>query len=56
MDSDKNLSVKKCVYCGTEQTRIATDQKLKDGSIIYVDCRGKRWAGRRCPNCERKRV
>jgi hypothetical protein len=31
-------------------------QKLKDGSKIYIDSVGSRWAGRRCPDCERARV
>jgi hypothetical protein len=29
---------------------------MKDGSKVYTDERGHRWAGRRCPVCEKSRV
>jgi len=45
-----------CSYCNTEKTWNWNGRKLKDGSRIYVDASGSRWAGRRCPDCERARV
>ncbi len=47
---------RQCGYCKTEKTWIWNQGKLKDGSKIYVDEHGQRWAGRRCPDCERSRV
>jgi hypothetical protein len=47
---------RQCKYCGGDKEWIWTGQRLKDGSKIYVDDNGKRWAGRRCPDCERSRV
>jgi hypothetical protein len=29
---------------------------MKDGSKVYTDTSGLRWAGRRCPQCEKSRV
>lgn len=49
-------SKRQCSYCRSEKAWIWTGQKLKDGSKIYVDDDGHRWAGRRCPVCERSRV
>jgi len=45
-----------CAYCKQDKSWLWTGQKLKDGSKIYVDDDGHRWAGRRCPTCERSRV
>jgi hypothetical protein len=45
-----------CIYCGQEKAFLNTGRKLKDGSKVYADERGQRWAGRRCPECERARV
>ena len=51
-----NNSSQKCVYCNRDKIRIWSGKQLKDGSKIYIDDSGKRWAGRRCPACEKKRV
>ncbi len=45
-----------CIYCGFEKPRIYSGKRLKDGSKIYTNEFASRWAGRRCPDCERKRV
>ena len=45
-----------CCYCDQDKTWVWQGKRLKDGSKIYVDKRGSRWAGRRCPDCERNRV
>lgn len=45
-----------CVYCSKELPWIFSGKKLKDGSKIYTDEKGSRWAGKRCPSCEKKRV
>ncbi len=45
-----------CTYCGLEKTRIYSGKRLRDGSRIYTNEFASRWAGRRCPDCERKRV
>lgn len=45
-----------CGYCHKEHSWTWNGQKLKDGSKIYVDTAGNRWAGRRCPHCEKNRV
>jgi hypothetical protein len=45
-----------CGYCQQEKSWVWNQQKLKDGSRIYANAEGKRWAGRRCPDCERSRV
>jgi hypothetical protein len=45
-----------CGYCGQEKSWIWNQKKLKDGSRIYANEHGKRWAGRRCPDCEKSRV
>lgn len=49
-------SLRLCVYCSREKNFLFSGKKLKDGSKVYVDLNGYRWAGRRCPDCERKRV
>jgi len=45
-----------CRYCGVEKAWIYSGKKLRDGSKIYTNEFAVRWAGRRCPECERKRV
>ncbi len=45
-----------CAYCNNEKAWNWNGRKLKDGSRIHVDDSGARWAGRRCPDCERSRV
>ena len=45
-----------CKYCGVEKAWIFSGKKLRDGSKIYTNEFAVRWAGRRCPECERKRV
>ncbi|MEZ4744157.1 MAG: hypothetical protein R3B45_17190 [Bdellovibrionota bacterium] len=47
---------RKCAYCHQEKPWIWTQGRLKDGSKIYIDNSKRRWAGRRCPDCERSRV
>lgn len=50
--SDKRL----CFYCQKEKPFIFSGKKLKDGTKIYTDIEGLRWAGKRCPDCEKSRV
>ena len=45
-----------CIYCQNQKIWRFRGDKAKDGSKIYVDHRGSRWAGKRCPDCEKKRV
>lgn len=45
-----------CSYCHQYKPWIWSEQRLKDGSKKYVDDKNARWAGKRCPDCERKRV
>lgn len=45
-----------CAYCHRQCPWTWTGHHLKDGTKIYADAAGRRWAGRRCPNCERQRV
>lgn len=45
-----------CVYCQQQKEWIFRGDKAKDGSKIYTDSSGSRWAGKRCPDCEKKRV
>ena len=47
---------KLCTYCNSIKPHIFANKKLKDGSKIYINSSGQRWAGRRCPDCERLRV
>lgn len=49
-------SMRVCAYCQAEKPWIWTGKRLRDGSKIYADDAGTRWAGRRCPACERSRV
>ena len=45
-----------CGYCDSERVWNWNGQKMKDGSKVYTDEKGHRWAGRRCPVCEKSRV
>ena len=45
-----------CAYCDQEKAWIFSGKKLRDGSRIYTNEFAARWAGRRCPDCERQRV
>lgn len=45
-----------CSYCGLEKPWIFSGKKLRDGSKVYTNEFAVRWAGRRCPDCERSRV
>lgn len=45
-----------CVYCQQHKVWNFRGDKAKDGSKIYTDASGSRWAGKRCPDCEKKRV
>ena len=51
---DKNLRY--CIYCQQHKVRKFSGKKSKDGSKVYVDDNNYRWAGKRCPDCEKKRV
>ena len=45
-----------CCYCYQYKLWLWDGKRLKDGSKVYVDDKQTRWAGKRCPDCERKRV
>lgn len=45
-----------CIYCQKLKVWEFSGDRLKDGSKIYLDENGMRWAGRRCPECEKVRV
>ena len=45
-----------CTYCQVEKPWVFSGKKLRDGSKIYTNEFALRWAGRRCPDCERMRV
>ncbi len=45
-----------CCYCNKQKMKHWSGKKLKDGSKIYIDENKKRWAGKRCPDCEKKRI
>ncbi|MFK7871905.1 MAG: hypothetical protein AB8C84_01870 [Oligoflexales bacterium] len=45
-----------CQYCGQDSVFMWNQQRRKDGSKVYTNESGARWAGRRCPECERSRV
>ena len=49
-------SIRTCAYCKKDKAWIFSGKRLKDGSKVYVNAGGARWAGRRCPECERSRV
>ena len=54
--SEATPQVRKCVYCGRLIVWHWHGQRLKDGSKVYLDAQGRRWAGRRCASCEKQRV
>ena len=56
IDNTAQNDMRQCKICLQHVPRIFSGMKLKDGSKIYVDDNGARWAGRRCPSCEKKRV
>lgn len=56
MSMSSMTSVRYCEYCKTEKPWIWNGKKLKDGSRIYVNADNARWAGKRCPDCEKTRV
>lgn len=45
-----------CKYCRKEKTWVWNQKRLKDGSKVFVNETNHRWAGRRCPDCEKERV
>ncbi len=45
-----------CCYCHQYKPWISANKRLKDGSRLFVDEKNARWSGKRCPDCERKRV
>lgn len=51
-----DVGIRFCNYCKHEKPWVWTGKKLKDGSRIYVDASNARWAGKRCPDCEKQRV
>jgi hypothetical protein len=52
----EELKTRACGYCEAVRVWNWTGQKMKDGSKVYTDEHGHRWAGRRCPVCEKSRV
>jgi hypothetical protein len=52
----EGIKTRTCGYCHSERVWNWNGQKMKDGSKVYTDERGHRWAGRRCPVCEKSRV
>ena len=56
MERESRGGQRHCIYCKTDQTWVFSGLKLKDGSKVYFDENGARWAGKRCPKCEKKRV
>jgi RNase P/RNase MRP subunit p29 len=50
------LKTRACGYCNAVRVWNWNGQKMKDGSKVYLDENGNRWAGRRCPVCEKSRV
>lgn len=49
-------ALRECGYCYRQVCWHWRGKRLKDGSKIYLDAEGRRWAGRRCPSCEKQRV
>ena len=45
-----------CVYCQRRLVWAWHGERLKDRARIYLDAEGRRWAGKRCADCEKKRV
>jgi hypothetical protein len=56
MDSSSSVPMRQCQYCRKDFPFIWSGKKLSDGSKLYTDNAGKRWSGKRCPTCERRRV
>ena len=52
----EGLKTRTCGYCEAERIWNWNGQKMKDGSKVYTDENSHRWAGRRCPSCEKSRV
>ena len=52
----EGLKTRTCGYCDSERAWNWNGHKMKDGSKVYTDEKGHRWAGRRCPVCEKSRV
>ena len=47
---------RRCRYCSKDKAHIVSGQVLRDGTKVFRDEKGCRWAGWRCPACERSRV
>lgn len=45
-----------CNYCQQYKAWVWSGKHLKDGSKVYIDEKSIRWAGKRCPDCEKKRI
>ena len=52
----KSKNQRQCFYCKKLKTWLWNDKRLKDGTKIYTNERNQRWAGKRCPSCEKERV
>jgi hypothetical protein len=50
------ISTRICSYCSTQKPWVFSGKKLRDGTKVYTDREHNRWAGRRCPDCEKDRV
>ena len=50
------MNMRKCSYCDREMSWTWSGKTLKDGSKVYLDEEGRKWSGRRCPECEKERV
>jgi hypothetical protein len=48
--------MRQCPYCGATRAWEWNGERLRDRSKVFVDENGSKWAGRRCPPCERQRV
>ncbi len=40
-----------CSYCSKDKIRLSTGDKNNQRRFIYLDGEGKRWIGRKCPQC-----
>ncbi len=45
-----------CSYCHQYKPWTWNGKRLRDGSKIFLDEKENRWSGKRCPECERRRV
>ena len=52
----RNHHYRVCVYCQRRLLWAWNGERLKDRARIYLDAEGRRWAGKRCADCEKKRV